>query len=61
MELGFVPDLTYGGATGGIWVEGVFTKSVWTSYKKKGRRRYAIEVFRCSQCGALRSYALDSV
>ena len=56
-----MPDLTHGGATGGVWVEGAFQKSMWTAYKKKGRHRYTIDVFRCVHCGALRSYATEPV
>ena len=59
MEPGFLLDLTQGGRTQTRWVEGPFERSLWTGAKVKGRAVYAVDTWRCTACGALRSYATD--
>jgi hypothetical protein len=58
MKEGFIIDHTHGGArTVGSWVEGKPEKSIWTGLKLGGRKPAPIEVWRCSRCGFLESYA----
>lgn len=59
MERGFLLDVTQGGRTPAQWAEGVPKRSFWTGTSLKGRAVYEIESWRCTACGALRSYATE--
>lgn len=58
MERGYVLDVTHGSRLASQWVAGAPEKSIWTGTKLSGREVYEVAVFRCLDCGALRSYAL---
>ena len=57
MEVGFLLDVTHGGRLATQWVAGEPERSVWTGTKIRGRAVYEVLSYRCSECGALRSYA----
>ena len=57
MEPGFMPDDKDNGSKVTSWVEGAPVKSFWGFFKTKGRRKLAIETWRCGRCGFLESYA----
>jgi hypothetical protein len=54
MELGYIPDNTYGGIPSS-WVEGAHEKR-WFGMLK-GRRILGITMYRCTSCGYLEGYA----
>jgi Domain of unknown function (DUF6487) len=57
MIVGFILDMTYGGQLVPRWLQGTPEKSVWTGVKAKGKECRAVETFRCTKCGLLKSYA----
>ena len=57
MEQGFVPDTKDHGSNVGYWVEGAAEKSFWGFLKTRGRRKLAIQTWRCPRCHYLESYA----
>ena len=57
MERGFMLDVTQGARVQATWAEGAHERSYWTGTKMKGRAQYAVDTWRCTACGALRSYA----
>ena len=61
MENGFIADYTYGDSDStivqNIWIEGDLERS-WARTKTKGKRKYLIETFRCTNCGYLESFAV---
>ncbi len=59
MDRGFLVDETQGGRHPAFWAEGVPERSWLTGTKLRGHALYVTETFRCRDCGALRSYALD--
>jgi hypothetical protein len=40
-----------------IWIEGEAIWSALWGYQAKGRSRWAVNVYRCKECGFLESYA----
>lgn len=62
MEVGFVGDgLNQLGVQPAVWYSGRPEWSFWGSLKLKGRKRHYVQTLRCSGCGHLEAYALDSV
>ncbi len=59
MECGFLVDATQGGRIPTQWAEGVPKRSIWTGTSLRGRAVYEVESWRCAECGALRSYAIE--
>ncbi len=59
MEQGFMLDVTQGARLQATWAEGVHERSHWTGTKMRGRAVYLVDTWRCTACGALRSYATD--
>jgi hypothetical protein len=57
MEEGYPVDETSRGRLVGAWVEGAPAKSFWLGVKIGNRRRLEIQMFRCTGCGYLESYA----
>jgi predicted nucleic-acid-binding Zn-ribbon protein len=57
MEIGHIPDVTYGGATISQWTEGEPERSMLTGIKIRGKRRIEITAYRCTNCGFLEFYA----
>jgi len=57
MEEGFVVDESYGTRAPSHWVEGAAEKSVWMGLKLRGKRKLAVQAWRCTRCGLLESYA----
>jgi hypothetical protein len=57
MEEGFLLDKTHGGTLAAHWVEGPPERSFWTGVKVRGKRIRPVQVFRCTSCGLLESYA----
>ena len=57
MELGYLPDATYGGWRVPQWVPGAPEPAFWTGLRRPGGRR-DVQTFRCPTCGLLESYAL---
>jgi hypothetical protein len=57
MEVGFIPDNTYGGILPSSWVEGAPEKGWLGGLKLKGRRKLDITTYRCTSCGYLEGYA----
>ena len=57
MEQGFMLELKDGNQKAITeWVEGLAEKA-WYGLKIRGKRRLAIETWRCGRCGYLESYA----
>ena len=54
---GFIVDTTHGGYLVPRWIEGHPEKSLWVGVKTKGKESFAVETYRCTNCGLLRSYA----
>jgi predicted RNA-binding Zn-ribbon protein involved in translation (DUF1610 family) len=57
MEPGFVVDFRHGSREAAEWIEGPPERSFWLGTKIRGKRRLAVESFRCPDCGLLKSYA----
>ncbi len=57
MELGFVPDATYGGVLVPSWIEGAPEKNWLGGVTFKGKQKLAVTTYRCTSCGFLESYA----
>jgi hypothetical protein len=58
MEPGFLLELKDGNQkTVTEWVEGVPEKGWFGTTSTRGKRRLAIQTFRCTRCGLLESYA----
>jgi hypothetical protein len=57
MELGLIPDRTYGAIVQSEWWEGLPEMSWLGSLKPKGKRSYPVVTLRCVSCGYLESYA----
>ncbi len=58
MEEGFSVDYTNAGPRRTEWVAGTPKPSMWTGISLRNTRRYAVETFRCTECGFLASYAI---
>ena len=56
MEQGFIPEATRHSNGPSEWIEGAPEKS-WGSLKIRGKRRLAVQTFRCGRCTYLESYA----
>lgn len=62
MEAGFVGDVGEANAVRlSVWYSGRPEWSVWSGVKLKGRKQIYVQTMRCTSCGYLESYALDSV
>ena len=60
MEQGFILELKDGNRKAITeWVEGLAEKA-WYGLKTRGKRRLAIETWRCGRCAYLESYAPDA-
>ena len=57
MEEGFVATSTSHGNAVTQWLPGKPEKSIWTGIKIRKSERRPIEIWRCSRCGYLESYA----
>jgi hypothetical protein len=57
MELGFLPDHTYGANLVARWAAGAPVASFWTNTKLKGVETIPVGTYRCTRCGYLESYA----
>ena len=57
MEEGFTLDSVTGGFYPGCWLKGHPEPSFWQGIKTKGHECRAIEIYRCTRCGYLESYA----
>ena len=57
MEVGFLPDSTYGGVVAPTWVAGDPTKNWLGAITMKGRTTHPVATYRCQRCGYLESYA----
>lgn len=57
MVQGFLPDYSRHRVRHPIWVEGELRPTFWSSMDIKNRDLRAVVTWRCSDCGALRSYA----
>jgi ribosomal protein L37E len=61
MEEGFLLEMGDGNnMTSQTWVEGALEKSWFMGAKLKGRALYEVTTFRCTACGYLDSYALNT-
>lgn len=59
-ELGFLLELKDSNQKAPTeWIEGAVEKA-WYGVKIRGRRRLAVETFRCGRCGHLESYAPEA-
>jgi hypothetical protein len=56
MEIGFLRDHAGRGSVPGQWIAGT-PEQGWTGAKIRNKTRYAVDVFRCSECGYLEQYA----
>ena len=61
MHDGILADATQGGYTQPMWVEGAPERSIWTGLKLKGRDRWHVATYRCTDCGFLKSYARERI
>lgn len=60
MEQGFVPEYTHHSSVRlSQWVAGAPERG-WFGLKLRGRRKMAIETYRCPRCGYLESYAPEA-
>ncbi len=58
MEVGFLRDRSRGNLSQPAeWMEGV-PERTWFGSLKLGSTRYAVEAFRCEECGFLEQYAV---
>jgi hypothetical protein len=57
MEVGFVPDFTYGGYVQQKWSPGEPRKSFWGWLKINRHQLIPVTTYRCPKCGCLESYA----
>ncbi len=57
MDRGFIPETKEHATSVNVWVEGMPEKSFWTGIKTRGRKKLAIETWRCGRCCYLESYA----
>lgn len=60
MEDGFLVDHTHGGVAKPEWADGPLQTSFWTGVKMKGKERRIVTTYRCTRCGYLESYAVES-
>lgn len=60
MEEGFVMDRTYGANVPEEWVEGAPVRSIWVGLKLKNVTRRKVSTYRCTRCGYLESYAVET-
>jgi hypothetical protein len=56
MEQGFMIEATHGAVVPPEWAEGEIERSFWTGVAVKGRARYTVKTYRCTDCGFLESY-----
>ena len=57
MEVGFVPEYTRNRVMRSYWIEGELERSFWTGLHLKGKDIRAVQTWRCTGCGLLRSFA----
>ena len=58
MEVGVLLDKGHGdNLNAAEWLEGEPERSFWTGLKTKGKERFPVRTYRCTQCGYLESYA----
>lgn len=57
MEVGFIPDFTYGSVLPQRWCPGTPQKSWLGSLKVNWKTCRSVQTDRCTSCGLLRSYA----
>jgi len=60
MEQGFVMDNTYGARDVSHWAAGPPQKSFWAGTKLPEEKLIPIGTFRCSSCGYLESFAMQT-
>jgi pyruvate/2-oxoglutarate dehydrogenase complex dihydrolipoamide acyltransferase (E2) component len=60
LELGYVEDTGQHSEGRGLWVEGPFEMGFFGP-RRSGRRRRAIEAYRCPQCMHLELFAIDEM
>jgi hypothetical protein len=60
MEQGFTADATDNYIKAGAWIEGAPQKAWWGGVKTRGRKKLAVETWRCGRCHYLESYAPDA-
>jgi hypothetical protein len=56
MEIGFLRDHVGSATVPGQWIAGQ-PEQGWLGTKIRDKTRYAVDVFRCSECGYLEQYA----
>ena len=56
-EKGFTPDFSYGAVYRTYWIPGKAVKSFWTGLTIRGKPKYPIVLYRCTNCGFLEAYA----
>jgi hypothetical protein len=57
MEIGFIPDFTYGAVLPQRWSKDAPQKNWLAGVKFKRDQSRTIETYRCTSCGLLKSYA----
>lgn len=60
MQQGFIAGRSENAATVTQWVEGLPHYGFFGSTKLSGKKKFAVETFRCAKCGFLESYAPGS-
>ena len=56
MQIGFLRDQVGSATVPGQWIAGP-PEQGWLGTKIRDKTRYAVDVFRCSECGYLEQYA----
>lgn len=57
MDPGFIADATEHYTKVTNWIEGAPEKSFWGGVKARGRKKLAVETWRCGRCAYLENYA----
>lgn len=57
MQLGFLPDASYGTTTVSTWYPGKAQKSFWQGTKIDREDSITVDAFRCERCGFVELYA----
>ena len=60
MQLGFIPDATYGSTVVAGWYPGRPQKSFWQGTRVDREEIVAIDAYRCPGCGFVEFYAIKS-
>ena len=60
MQVGFIPDATYGSNVVAGWYPGIPQKSFWQGTKVDREDMVALDAYRCQRCGFVELYAIKS-